>query len=198
MVDIDNLPTEHPLFVYNTDRRSMLLEIKQMNKKVLGKFTTEWPNPKDFIASVCFLKSKLYAILTVSDYTKKKCKGISRQVVSSSIDYSMYEKTYENESFMFHSQEGFRSRKHDIFLESMTKCSMSIIDQKRFWLSRNVSFPHGFSITLKCIYCSQKYTSTDKLAEHDLTCKKNPYNHELTGKFKEHKKVVQRSTDNSK
>ena len=198
MVDIDNLPTEHPLFVYNTDRRSMLLEIKQMNKKVLGKFTTEWPNPKDFIASVCFLKSKLYAILTVSDYTKKKCKGISRQVVSSSIDYSMYEKTYENESFMFHSQEGFRSRKHDIFLESMTKCSMSIIDQKRFWLSRNVSFPHGFSITLKCIYCSQKYTSTDKLAEHDLTCKKNPYNHDLTGKFKEHKKVVQRSIDNSK
>ena len=35
MVDIDNLPTEHPLFVYNTDRRSMLLEIKQMNKKVI-------------------------------------------------------------------------------------------------------------------------------------------------------------------
>ena len=100
LVDIDNLPTEHPLFVYNTDRCSMLLEIKQMNKKVLGKFTTEWPNPKDFIASVCFLKSKLYAILTVSDYTKKKCKGISRQVVSSSIDYSMYEKTYENESFL--------------------------------------------------------------------------------------------------
>ena len=197
MVDIDNLPAEHPLFLYNTDepRCSLLLEIKKMNKKVLGKFTTEWPNPRDFIASVCFLKSKLYAILTVSDYTKKKCKGINRQVVSSSMDYSMYQKTYENESMMYHSQEGFRSRKHDIFLESMTKCSMSIICQKRFWHSRNVSFPHGFSITLKCIYCSQKYTSTDNLAAHDLICKRNPYNSkcdELVRKYIENKKVLRR------
>ena len=196
LVDIDNLPPNHPLYVYNADepRLSLLLEIKKENKKVLGKFTTEWPNPEDFISSVCFLKSKLYAILTVSDYTKKKCKGITRQVVASSMDYNMYENTYETEGFRYHSQATFRSRKHDIFLESMTRCSMSIICQKRYWHSRNVSFPYGFIITLKCIYCKQKYTSTDKLAEHNVICRKNPYNSkddELIKSYIHHKKNVQ-------
>ena len=77
---------------------------------------------------------------------------------------------------------------------------MSIICQKRFWVSRNVSFPHGFSITLKCIYCSQKYTSTDKLAEHDLNCKRNPYNSkcdESIRKYVEYKKVVRQCIVNS-
>ena len=196
LVDINNLPTQHPLYVYNADepRRSLLLSIKEMNTKILGKFTTEWPNPEDFIASVCFLKSKLYAILTVSDYTKKKCKGINRQIVSSSMNFSMYENTYETESFRYHSQDGFRSRKHDIFLETMTKCSMSIICQKRYWWSRNRSFPYGFKITLKCIYCHQKYTTTDMLADHDLICTKNPYNSkddELIKAYVKHKKFVQ-------
>ena len=177
-MDIDNLPLTHPLYLYNADepRYSNLLEIKKKHKKVLGKFTTEWPDPSNFIRSVCYLKAKLYAILTTSDYEKKRMKGITRAVVNSKVDYNLYEHTYQNETMVYHSQVGFRSRKHDIFLESMSRRSMSILCQKRYWVTKNLSYPFGYTITLNCTYCRQKYSSTDKLSDHDLICLKNPHN----------------------
>ena len=177
--DIDNLCMKtHPLWRYNpdSDRMSNLLEIKSRNRKKLGMFTSERPTSDSFIAKCIFLKSKLYCIMSVSDCQKTRCKGVNREVVKEEMSYSMFENTIKTGSMTYHSMNNFRARKFDIFLENINKKSLSLICQKRFWVSRYISYPHGFHVILKCDYCRQKYSSTDRLSEHDLICMKNPFN----------------------
>ena len=177
--DIDNLCMKtHPLWRYNpdSDRMSNLLEIKSRNRKKLGMFTSERPDVDSFISKCIFLKSKLYCIMSVSDCQKTRCKGVNRQVVKEEMSYSMFENTLKTGSLTYHSMNGFRARKFDIFLENINKKSLSLICQKRFWVTRYISYPHGFHIVLKCDYCHQKYSNTDRLVEHDLICLKNPFN----------------------
>ena len=177
-IDIDNLCMfNHPLWRFNpdVDRRENLLEMKSRNRKRLGKFKSERPTPDQFIAKCVFLRAKLYCMVSVSDCQKKRCKGVNRDVVKEQMDFSDYENTVETGSLTYHSMTNFRTRKFEIFVESITKNSLSLICQKRFWYSRDVSYPYSYIKVLKCNYCFQKYTSTDRLSEHDLICTKNPF-----------------------
>ena len=83
LIDIHQLSTDHPLFKYNPEpeRLSRLEIVKKKNFKVLGKFKSECSDPTKFLASVVMLRPKLYCLLSVTDDEKRRCKGISKEVV---------------------------------------------------------------------------------------------------------------------
>ena len=178
LIDIHQLSKNHPLYLYNSEPERVveLARVENKCRKVLGKLKSECSDPSQFYASACMLKPKLYCLLSVSDVEKKRCKGISRQVVAESLKFSMYEVTFLNEDSRFDSQRSFRSRKHEIFVETVRKCSLSIQCIKRYWWDKQTSYPFFYPITLPCHFCKQKFTTTDRLAEHEIACLKSPFN----------------------
>ena len=177
-IDIYQFSKNHPLYLYNSEPERVieLTRVEKKCRKVLGKLKSECSDPSQFYASACMLKPKLYCLLNVSDVEKKRCKGISRQVVSETLQFSMYESTFLNEESRYDSQRSFRSRKHELFVETVRKCSLSIECIKRYWVNKQTSFPFYYPITLPCHFCKQKYTTTDRLAEHEAICLKSPFN----------------------
>ena len=177
-IDIHNLSRNHPLFIYNpeVERVSQLAKVETKCKQVLGKFKSECPDPSSFIYKCTMLKPKLYCLLSVSDVEKKRCKGIARAVVENDLHFSDFQDVFLTEQPRYDSQVSFRSRKHEIFVETVNKCSLSIQCIKRYWYDKQTSLPFGYPLTMKCTFCKQKYTTTDLMAEHDLVCLKNPFN----------------------
>ena len=106
LIDIHQLSTDHPLFKYNPEpeRLSRLEIVKKKDFKVLGKFKSECSDPTKFLASVVMLRPKLYCLLSVTDDEKRRCKGISKEVVKNEMPFSSFESTFHDETTSYHSQ----------------------------------------------------------------------------------------------
>jgi hypothetical protein len=113
-------------------------------KKVPGYFKDELAGEEmtEFIA----LRSKMYSYKFSKKSEAKKLKGISRYVVEKKITFNDYKNTLFNQQTYEHKTRSLRSNKHEMYLQEVTKSSLSPFDDKRYILNDGIStIPFGYS-----------------------------------------------------
>ena len=103
------------------------------NKKVLGMMKDEVAGKiiKEFVG----LRSKLYSFVMDDGGETKKCKGIKKQVVESSIRHEHYNTCLTTGKELLRKQNILRSYDHEVYTEEVNKVALSALDDKRHILS---------------------------------------------------------------
>ena len=103
------------------------------NKKVLGMMKDEAAGKiiKEFVG----LRSKLYSFVMDDGGEIKKCKGIKKQVVESSIRHEHYKTCLTTGKELLRKQNILRSYEHEVYTEEVNKVALSALDDKRHILS---------------------------------------------------------------
>ena len=107
------------------------------NKKVLGKMKDEAAGKiiKEFVG----LRAKLYSYkMYEGEKEIKKCKGIKKQVVESSISHEDYKTCLTTGKEQLRKQNILRSFNHEVYTEEVNKVALSALDDKRYILSDGV------------------------------------------------------------
>ena len=99
------------------------------NKKVLGMMKDEVAGKiiKEFVG----LRSKLYSFVMDDGGETKKCKGIKKQVVESSIRHEHYKTCLTTGKELLRKQNILRSYDHEVYTEEVNKVALSALDDKR-------------------------------------------------------------------
>ena len=107
-----------------------------INKKVLGMFKDEAGGKiiKEFIG----LRAKLYSYKMDEGEESKKCKGVKRQVVATSITHEDYKTCLRTGKEQLRKQNILRSYEHEVYTEEVNKVALSAEDDKRYILSDGV------------------------------------------------------------
>ena len=107
-----------------------------INKKVLGMFKDEAGGKiiKEFVG----LRSKLYSFVMNDGGESKKCKGVKKQVVASSITHEDYKTCLRTGKEQLRKQNILRSYEHEVYTEEVNKVALSAQDDKRYILSDGV------------------------------------------------------------
>ena len=108
-----------------------------INKKVLGKFKDEAAGKiiKEFVG----LRAKLYSFKMDEGGESKKCKGVKKQVVESSISHEDYKTCLRTGKEQLRKQNILRSYDHEVYTEEVNKIALSAQDDKRYILSDGVN-----------------------------------------------------------
>ena len=153
----------HPLIQNNLDRKDWLLQRIKDTKGVLGLLKSEMAVDQH-LTHVITLRPKLYCYKTTNSLTqkttcKKLCKGISKAVIKQQLTFETYQSVLENEVPTRHAMYNIRSREHHLSIEKVQKTSASLFEDKRFWVSKYHSLPHGHHLipTLRRIYQEHDY-----------------------------------------
>ena len=107
-----------------------------INKKVLGMMKDEAGGKiiKEFVG----LRSKLYSFVMDDGEETKKCKGIKKQVVESSIRHEHYKTCLTTGKELLRKQNILRSYNHEVYTEEVNKIALSAQDDKRYILNDGV------------------------------------------------------------
>ena len=107
-----------------------------INKKVLGMMKDEAAGKiiKEFVG----LRAKLYSFVMDDGEETKKCKGIKKQVVESSIRHEDYKTCLTTGKEQLRKQNILRSYNHEVYTEEVNKIALSALDDKRYILSDGV------------------------------------------------------------
>ena len=107
-----------------------------INKKVLGMFKDEAAGKriKEFVG----LRAKLYSFIMEDGKENKRCKGVKKQVVESSITHEDYKTCLRTGKEQLRKQNILRSYDHEIFTEEVNKIALSSIDDKRYILDDGI------------------------------------------------------------
>ena len=108
-----------------------------INKKVLGKMKDEAAGKiiKEFVG----LRAKLYSfIMDEGGEEIKKCKGIKKQVVESSISHEDYKTCLLTGKEQLRKQNILRSYNHEVYTEEVNKVALSALDDKRYILKDGI------------------------------------------------------------
>ena len=108
-----------------------------INKKVLGMMKDEAAGKiiKEFVG----LRAKLYSYKMYEGGEEiKKCKGIKKQVVESSISHEDYKTCLRTGKEQLRKQNILRSYNHEVYTEEVNKVALSAMDDKRYILSDGV------------------------------------------------------------
>ena len=107
-----------------------------INKKVLGMFKDEAAGKriKEFVG----LRAKLYSFIMEDGKENKRCKGVKKQVVESSITHEDYKTCLRTGKEQLRKQNILRSYEHEVFTEEDNKIALSSIDDKRYILSDGI------------------------------------------------------------
>ena len=108
-----------------------------INKKVLGMFKDEAAGKiiKEFVG----LRAKLYSYKMYEGVEEiKKCKGIKKQVVESSISHEDYKTCLRTGKEQLRKQNILRSYEHEVYTEEVNKVALSAQDDKRYILNDGV------------------------------------------------------------
>ena len=107
-----------------------------INKKVLGMFKDETAGKiiKEFVG----LRAKLYSYKMDEGGESKKCKGIKRQVVTTSITHEDYKTCLRTGKEQLRKQNILRSYEHEVYSEEVNKVALSALDDKRYILGDGV------------------------------------------------------------
>ena len=107
-----------------------------LNKKVLGMMKDEAAGKtiKEFVG----LRSKLCSFIMDDGEEIKKCKGIKKQVVESSIRHEHYKTCLLTGKELLRKQNILRSYNHEVYTEEVNKIALSALDDKRYILSDGV------------------------------------------------------------
>ena len=124
--DTSNYPENHPSGIPTG-----------INKKVLGKMKDEAAGKiiKEFVG----LRAKLYSfIMDDGGEEIKKCKGIKKQVVESSISHEDYKTCLLTGKEQLRKQNILRSYNHEVYTEEVNKVALSALDDKRYILKDGI------------------------------------------------------------
>ena len=104
-----------------------------INKKVLGMFKDEAAGKiiKEFVG----LRAKLYSFIKDEGEESKKCKGVKKQVVESSISHEDYKTCLRTGKEQLRKQTILRSYSHEVYTKEVNKIALSAQDDKRYILS---------------------------------------------------------------
>ena len=107
-----------------------------INKKVLGMMKDEAGGKtiKEFVG----LRAKLYSFVMDNGEETKKCKGVKKQVVESSISHEDYKTCLTTGKEQLRKQNILRSYNHEVYTEEVNKIALSAQDDKRYILSDGV------------------------------------------------------------
>ena len=107
-----------------------------INKKVLGKMKDEAAGKiiKEFVG----LRAKLYSFIMDDGGEIKKCKGIKKQVVESSISHEDYKTCLLTGKEQLRKQNILRSYNHEVYTEEVNKVALSALDDKRYILKNGI------------------------------------------------------------
>ena len=107
-----------------------------INKKVLGMMKDEAAGKiiKEFVG----LRAKLYSFIMDDGGEIKKCKGIKKQVVESSISHEDYKTCLLTGKEQLRKQNILRSYNHEVYTEEVNKVALSALDDKRYILKDGV------------------------------------------------------------
>ena len=107
-----------------------------INKKVLGMMKDEAAGKiiKEFVG----LRAKLYSFIMDDGVESKKCKGVKKQVVESSISHEDYKTCLTTGKEQLRKQNILRSYDHEVYTEEVNKIALSAQDDKRYILSDGV------------------------------------------------------------
>ena len=103
------------------------------NKKIIGKFEIETPKNIWIEEFVC-LRTKMYAF-KCGDDSKIKLKGISKSQ-SKNIKFEEYKKCLDGEDYQLECDNYvMRSIKNEMVLQKLKKSTLSIFDDKRYYIN---------------------------------------------------------------
>ena len=107
-----------------------------INKKVLGMFKDAAAGKiiKEFVG----LRAKLYSYKMDEGEESKKCKGIKKQVVTTSITHEDYKTCLRTGKEQLRKQNILRSYEHEVYTEEVNKVALSAQDDKRYILGDGV------------------------------------------------------------
>ena len=107
-----------------------------INKKVLGMLKDEAAGKriKEFVG----LRAKLYSFIMEDGKENKRCKGVKKQVVESSITHEDYKTCLRTGKEQLRKQNILRSYEHEVFTEEVNKIALSALDDKRYILSDGI------------------------------------------------------------
>ena len=107
-----------------------------INKKVLGKMKDEAAGKiiKEFVG----LRAKLYSFIMDDRGEIKKCKGIEKQVVESSISHEDYKTCLLTGKEQLRKQNILRNYNHEVYTEEVNKVALSALDDKRYILKDGI------------------------------------------------------------
>ena len=107
-----------------------------INKKVLGMMKDEAGGKtiKEFVG----LRAKLYSFVMDDGEETKKCKGVKKQVVESSISHEDYKTCLTTGKELLRKQNILRSYDHEVYTEEVNKIALSAQDDKRYILNDGV------------------------------------------------------------
>ena len=107
-----------------------------INKKVLGMFKDEAAGKriKEFVE----LRAKLYSFIMEDGKENKRCKGVKKQVVESSITHEDYKTCLRTGKEQLRKQNILRSYEHEVFTEEVNKIALSALDDKRYILGDGI------------------------------------------------------------
>ena len=119
--DTSNYPKNHPSGIPTG-----------INNKVLGMFKDEaaGKNIKEFVG----LRAKLYSYKMEEGEENKRCKGIKKAVIESSITHEDYKTCLETGKEQLRKQNIIRSYEHEVYTEEINKIALSSTDDKRYLL----------------------------------------------------------------
>ena len=107
-----------------------------INKKVLGMFKDEAGGK--IIIEFVGLRAKLYSYIMDEGEEHKKCKGIKKQVVATSIKHEDYKTCLTTGKEQLRKQNILRSYEHEVFTEEVNKVALSALDDKRYILGDGI------------------------------------------------------------
>ena len=107
-----------------------------INKKVLGMFKDEAAGK--IIIEFVGLRAKLYSFIMEDGKENKRCKGVKKQVVESSITHEDYKTCLRTGKEQLRKQNIIRSYEHEVYTEVVNKIALSSIDDKRYILDDGI------------------------------------------------------------
>lgn len=141
VMDLSNLPPEHPLF---DDSRA----------KEPGLLKNEVPNSR--IVRACCVRCKSYVFETEAGLVKASAKGV-KKAAQRHLNFDKYAGCVAEKRDVRVNQKVLQSRNHRNYLLSVTKAAFSSLDDKRFQLCPVHSTPYGSSLASRptCWGCAR-------------------------------------------
>ena len=115
----------------------------EKNNKVIGLMKDELGGK--IITEFVTLRPKTYSYSTDDGKEDKKAKGTKKCVIKRMIKFNDYKNCLLKDKVLLKSQQGFISKKHDVYTEDINKVALSNNDDKRIVSSDKItSYPYRY------------------------------------------------------
>ena len=125
--DSSNYPKDHPLF-------------SLANKAKLGCFKDECSGAR--IKEGILLRPKMYSLKLDDNKNIKRAKGISKCIVKN-MKHKLYRRIFKQQIVSNVNMTVIKSKTHELKTTTLAKRGLSAWEDKRCWMSQNISLPHG-------------------------------------------------------